>query len=67
MQMLGELAPRLSVNEENGSYDHDSPHDDPGGMMNWRDVELLSANGAISDGDRERVLGQNAIDLFRLG
>lgn len=44
----------------------DYPHDDPGGSMKWRDVELLSVNKAISERAKERIFGENAIDLFKV-
>ncbi|MBM2810048.1 MAG: amidohydrolase [Chloroflexi bacterium] len=44
----------------------DYPHDDPGGLMKWRDVELITANRRISDRDKERICSQNAVELFGL-
>jgi len=44
----------------------DYPHDDPGGSMKWRDVELLAANKRISEEDKELMRGENARRLFKL-
>jgi len=44
----------------------DYPHDDPGGRMKFKDVELLAANAKISEGDKEKIRRGNAEALFRL-
>ena len=44
----------------------DYPHDDPGGRMKLRDVELLAAHPKISDADKEKIRSENARVLFRL-
>lgn len=44
----------------------DYPHDDPGGTMKWRDVELLEVNPSISEGDKELIRWGNASRLFGL-
>ncbi len=45
----------------------DYPHDDPGGRMKFRDVELLHANQKISEADKEFIRWKNAKALFKLG
>lgn len=42
----------------------DYPHDDPGGRMKFKDVELLAANPNISEADKERIRSGNAGALF---
>lgn len=44
----------------------DYPHDDPGGSMKFRDVELLAANRKISEEAKELIRCGNAARLFRL-
>ena len=44
----------------------DYPHDDPGGAMKYRDVELLAANERLSEEDKDLIGGANAVELFRL-
>ena len=44
----------------------DFPHDDPGGRMKLKDVELLAAHPKISDPDKEKIRSENARSLFRL-
>jgi predicted TIM-barrel fold metal-dependent hydrolase len=44
----------------------DYPHDDPGGMMKFKDVELLAANPRISEHDKELMRHHNAARLFRM-
>lgn len=44
----------------------DYPHDDPGGRMKFKDVELLNANPKISQEDKEKIQFGNAKKLFRL-
>ncbi len=44
----------------------DYPHDDPGGMMKFKDVELLEANKKLSEDDKELIRSQNAASLFNL-
>jgi predicted TIM-barrel fold metal-dependent hydrolase len=45
----------------------DYPHDDPGGRMKYKDVEILAAHPKISDRDKEQIRFGNARELFRLG
>lgn len=45
----------------------DYPHDDPGGRMKHKDVELLAAHPKLSEGDKEKIRHANARQLFRLG
>jgi len=42
----------------------DYPHDDPGGRMKYRDVELLDANGRISERDKESIRSGNALAML---
>jgi uncharacterized protein len=42
----------------------DYPHDDPGGRMKYKDVELLDANTKISEADKEKIRSENARALF---
>lgn len=44
----------------------DYPHEDPGGRMKFKDVELLAANDRISDPDKDLIRSGNAQELFRL-
>lgn len=44
----------------------DYPHEDPGGRMKFKDVELLAGNDGIPDGDKELIRSGNARALFRL-
>jgi predicted TIM-barrel fold metal-dependent hydrolase len=44
----------------------DYPHDDPGGRMKFKDVELLAANTKLSQPDKEKIRFQNATAIFRL-
>ena len=44
----------------------DYPHDDPGGSMKFRDVQLLSINQNISDETKELIRHGNAERLFKL-
>ncbi len=44
----------------------DYPHDDPGGSMKFRDVELLNINKAISDEAKEQIRYENARAIFKL-
>jgi predicted TIM-barrel fold metal-dependent hydrolase len=44
----------------------DYPHDDPGGRMKFKDVELLAANQKISESDKELIRCENARRLFEL-
>ena len=45
----------------------DYPHDDPGGAMKFRDVELLAKNERISERDKERIRHENAREFLRIG
>jgi predicted TIM-barrel fold metal-dependent hydrolase len=42
----------------------DYPHDDPGGRMKYRDVELFSANRDIDDAGKELIWYRNAYRLL---
>jgi len=44
----------------------DYPHDDPGGRMKYKDVELLAGNTKIADADKEKIRSENARVLFHL-
>ena len=44
----------------------DYPHDDPGGRMKFKDVELLAANRSLSETDKELIRAGNAQRLFQL-
>jgi len=44
----------------------DYPHDDPGGMMKFKDVELLAANTRLSEADKQLLRSENALRLFKL-
>jgi predicted TIM-barrel fold metal-dependent hydrolase len=44
----------------------DYPHDDPGGRMKFKDVELLRANSRISETDKAKIQCENAAALFNL-
>jgi predicted TIM-barrel fold metal-dependent hydrolase len=44
----------------------DYPHDDPGGKMKFKDVELLEANAVLSKAEKEMLRSDNAIRLFQL-
>ena len=45
----------------------DYPHDDPGGRMKYKDVELLEANRDISETDKELLRCKNAERLLNTG
>ncbi|MBM2809801.1 MAG: amidohydrolase [Chloroflexi bacterium] len=42
----------------------DYPHDDPGGTMKFKDVELLAVNKKLSEDDKELMRSANAASLF---
>lgn len=42
----------------------DYPHDDPGGRMKFRDVELLDRRADISAGDKQLIFSGNALRLL---
>lgn len=44
----------------------DYPHEDPGGRMKFKDVELLASHDGIPEGDKELIRSENARRLFRL-
>lgn len=44
----------------------DYPHEDPGGRMKFKDVQLLAASDRISDHDKVLIRSENARQLFRL-
>ena len=44
----------------------DYPHDDPGGRMKFKDVELLAANQNLSEFAKELIRAENAKRLFQL-
>lgn len=45
----------------------DYPHDDPGGRMKYRDVELFGANRDIAQADKELIWYRNAQRLLEPG
>ena len=45
----------------------DYPHDDPGGRMKFKDVELLDANPDISEADKDLLRYKNAERLLNTG
>jgi predicted TIM-barrel fold metal-dependent hydrolase len=45
----------------------DYPHDDPGGAMKFRDVEILASNKRIAERDKERIRHENAREFLNLG
>jgi len=45
----------------------DYPHDDPGGAMKYRDVEVLAGNKRIPERDKERIRSENAREFLRIG
>ena len=47
-------------------FSTDYPHDDPGGLMKFKDVELLAANPRISEADKDLIRSGNAATLFKL-
>ena len=44
----------------------DYPHDDPGGSMKFRDVQLLAVNKSLSEDTKELIRHGNAERLFKL-
>lgn len=44
----------------------DYPHDDPGGRMKFKDLRLLQKNANLTDTDKQRILSENAAELFHL-
>jgi len=44
----------------------DYPHDDPGGSMKFRDVQLLAVNKNLSEDTKELIRHGNAERLFKL-
>ena len=44
----------------------DYPHEDPGGLMKFKDRELLEDNARISEADKDLVRSGNAIRIFHL-
>ncbi|MCW5574902.1 MAG: amidohydrolase [Burkholderiales bacterium] len=42
----------------------DYPHDDPGGRMKYKDVELLREHPGISEGDKELIRSKNALAML---
>ena len=44
----------------------DYPHDDPGGRMKFKDVELLAANRSLTETAKELIRAGNAQRLFQL-
>jgi predicted TIM-barrel fold metal-dependent hydrolase len=43
----------------------DYPHDDPGGRMKWKDVELLRSNARISESAKSLIYSDNALAMLR--
>jgi predicted TIM-barrel fold metal-dependent hydrolase len=52
------------VGAERFLFATDYPHDDPGGMGKWRDVEMLDVNSRISENDKELIRWGNSARLF---
>jgi predicted TIM-barrel fold metal-dependent hydrolase len=44
----------------------DYPHDDPGGRMKFKDVELLAVNAKISESDKDLIRFENAKRVFKI-
>jgi predicted TIM-barrel fold metal-dependent hydrolase len=44
----------------------DYPHDDPGGRMKFKDVELLAANKKLTEADKSKIRSENAVAIFHL-
>jgi predicted TIM-barrel fold metal-dependent hydrolase len=44
----------------------DYPHDDPGGRMKFKDVELLAVNANISESDKDLIRFGNARRVFKI-
>jgi len=44
----------------------DYPHDDPGGRMKFKDVEVLATNQGLSESEKELIRSENAKRLFEL-
>ena len=42
----------------------DYPHDDPGGRMKWKDVELLREHADISEADKALIRSENALSIL---
>ena len=42
----------------------DYPHDDPGGRMKYKDVQLLRENSRIGDADKELIRSSNAAAML---
>ncbi len=42
----------------------DYPHDDPGGRMKYKDVELLKAHAGIVEADKDLIRSGNALDML---
>ncbi len=42
----------------------DYPHDDPGGRMKWKDVELLREHEDITEADKELIRSGNALAML---
>lgn len=62
-----ELAEAIEfVGPERFLFATDYPHDDPGGKMKFKDVELLAANVRISDSAKELIRCGNAAEIFHL-
>ncbi len=45
----------------------DYPHDDPGGQMKWKDVELLNSNPSLHADEKDLIFRRNAEFLFGCG
>jgi 2,3-dihydroxybenzoate decarboxylase len=44
----------------------DYPHDDPGGRMKFRDVEVMRVNQKLSETEKDLIRSENARALFKL-
>lgn len=54
------------VGAERFLFATDYPHDDPGGLMKWRDVEMLTLNKELTEREKRQIFSENAARLFRL-
>ena len=45
----------------------DYPHDDPGGAMKFKDVQLLASSDLFTEEEKEMMRWKNAVNLFKLG
>jgi predicted TIM-barrel fold metal-dependent hydrolase len=58
------LAARRARDDHRFLFATDYPHDDPGGRMKFRDVELLDKRADIGAADKELIRNGNALRLL---